>query len=174
MAHAQKPDFVFRRNERVHLKRAGASVQWTTGSRGVCISGSNAACTMFRGSVKGTGYPPHSPVSSSLPLPCVKVCHHISTVVYQRLMGQWCCHLQGQQSNKFPYCLPRVSDTEQHPRGPDLQQPRCDNPYLAQHRELFLSDLLSNVMARNTGGRQLITCRRISMQDSFVDEWRQF
>ena len=43
------------------------------------ISGSNAGYTMFRGSVKGTGYPLHSPVSPSLPLPCVTVCHHIST-----------------------------------------------------------------------------------------------
>jgi len=34
---------------------------------------------MFRGSVKGTGYPLHSPVSPSLPLPSVNVCHHIST-----------------------------------------------------------------------------------------------
>ena len=46
----------------------GASVQSTTGSRGVRISGSNAGYTMFRGSVKGTGYPLHSPVSRSLPL----------------------------------------------------------------------------------------------------------
>jgi len=38
MAHAQKPYFVFRRNGRVHLNRQGASVQSTTGSRGVCIS----------------------------------------------------------------------------------------------------------------------------------------
>jgi hypothetical protein len=30
---------------------------------------------MFRGSVKGTGYPLHSPVSPSLPLPCVTVWH---------------------------------------------------------------------------------------------------
>ena len=37
---------------------------------------------MFRGSVKGTGYPLHSPVSPSLPLPCVTVCHLISTGVY--------------------------------------------------------------------------------------------
>jgi len=69
MAHAQKPDFVFRRNGRVHLNRWGASVQPTTGSRGVRISGSNAGYTMFRGSVKGTGYPLHSPVTPSLPLP---------------------------------------------------------------------------------------------------------
>ena len=34
---------------------------------------------MFRCSVKGTGYPLHSPVSSSLPLPCIAGCHHIST-----------------------------------------------------------------------------------------------
>ena len=47
----------------------GASVQSTTCSRGVRISGSNAGYTMFRGSVKGTGYPIHSPVSPSLLLP---------------------------------------------------------------------------------------------------------
>ena len=37
------------------FKSAGASVQSTTGSRGVRISGSNAGYTMFRGSVKSTG-----------------------------------------------------------------------------------------------------------------------
>ena len=52
MAHAQKPDFVFRRNGRVHLNRRGASVQSTTGSRGVRISSSNAGYTTFRGSVR--------------------------------------------------------------------------------------------------------------------------
>ena len=50
------------------FKSAGASVQLTTGCRGVSISGSNAGYTMFRGSVKSTGYPLHSPVSP-LPLP---------------------------------------------------------------------------------------------------------
>jgi len=83
MAHAQKPDFVFLRNGRVHLNRRGASVQSTTGSWGVRNSGSNAGCTMFRGSVKGTDYPLHSPVSPSLPILCVTVCHHISTGLYQ-------------------------------------------------------------------------------------------
>ena len=78
MAHAQKPDFVFRRNGPSPFKSAGVSVQSTTGSRGVRISGSNAGYTMFRGSVKGTGYPLHSPVSSSLPLPCVTVWHHVN------------------------------------------------------------------------------------------------
>ena len=61
------------------FKSAGASVQSTTGSRGLCISGSNAGYTIFRDSVKSTGYPLHSPVSPSLPLPCVTVCHRIST-----------------------------------------------------------------------------------------------
>ena len=64
------------------FKLAGASVQSTTGSRGVRISGSNAGYTMFRGSVKGTGYPLHSPVSPSLPLPYASVCHHVSTRLY--------------------------------------------------------------------------------------------
>ena len=64
------------------FKSVGASVQSTAGSRGVRISGSNAGYTTFRGSVKSTGYPLHSPVSPSLPLPCVTVCHHISTGFY--------------------------------------------------------------------------------------------
>jgi hypothetical protein len=38
------------------FKSAGTSVQLTTGSRGVRISSSNAGYTMFRDSVKGTGY----------------------------------------------------------------------------------------------------------------------
>jgi len=68
------------------FKSAVASVQSTTGSRGVRISGSNgsnAGYTMFRGSVESTGYPPHSPVSPSLPLPCVTVCHHILAGLYR-------------------------------------------------------------------------------------------
>jgi len=67
------------------FKSARASVQSTTGSRGVRISGSNAGYTMFWGNVKGTGFPLHSPVSPSLPLPCVTVCHHISTGLYNTL-----------------------------------------------------------------------------------------
>jgi len=64
------------------FKSAGASVQSTTGSRGVRISCSNAGYTMFRGSVKSTGYPLHSLVSPSLFLPCFTVCHHISNGLY--------------------------------------------------------------------------------------------
>ena len=86
MAHVQKPDSVFRRNGRVHLNRRGASVQSTTASRSVRISGSNSGYTMFRGSVKSTGYPLHSPVSPPLPLLCVTVCHHISTGVYRTVL----------------------------------------------------------------------------------------
>jgi len=81
MANTQKPDFVFRPNGRVHLNRRGPSVHSTTGSRGVRISGSNGGYTMFRGSVKGTGYPFHSPVSPSLPLPCVTMCQHFNLSV---------------------------------------------------------------------------------------------
>ena len=48
------------------------------------ISGSNAGYTTFRGSVKSPGYPLRSPVSPSLPLPCVTVCHHVSTGLYPK------------------------------------------------------------------------------------------
>ena len=45
------------------FKSAGASFQSTTGSQGVRIKRSNAGYSKFHGSVKGTGYPLHSPVS---------------------------------------------------------------------------------------------------------------
>jgi len=51
------------------FKSAGASVHSTTGSQDVRISVSNAGYTIFRGSVKSTGYPLNSPVSPSLPQP---------------------------------------------------------------------------------------------------------
>jgi hypothetical protein len=70
------------------FKSAGASVQSTTDSRGVRISGSNPGYTMFRGSVKSTCYPLHSPVSLSLPLPFVTVCHHISIEPYNTYRPQ--------------------------------------------------------------------------------------
>jgi len=66
------------------FKSAGASVHLTTGSRVVRIGGTNAGYTMLRGSVKRNSYPLHSSVSPSLPLPCVTVCHHISTGIYQQ------------------------------------------------------------------------------------------
>jgi len=77
MAHAQKADFVFRRNGRVRLNRPeGVSSDDYRQLR--C----NAGYAMFRGSVRGTGYPLHSPASPSLSLLCVTVCHHTSTGVY--------------------------------------------------------------------------------------------
>jgi len=92
MAHAQKPDFVFRRNGRVHLNRRGRQFSRLLAAE-VCASafivGSNAGYTMFRVSVKGNGYPLHSPVFPSPPLPCVTVCHHISTGFY---LSTFDCH----------------------------------------------------------------------------------
>ena len=91
MAHGQKPDFVFRWNGRVHFNRRnggrGRQFSRLMRSRGVRISGSNAGYTMFWGSVKGTGFPLHSPVSPSFPLPCFTVCHHISNGLYSK--DQW-------------------------------------------------------------------------------------
>jgi len=87
MVHAQKPDLVFRRNGRVHLNRRGRQSSRLLAAE-VCASaltvGSNAGYTMFRGSEKDTDCPLHSPVSPSLPHPCVTACHHISTGLYLR------------------------------------------------------------------------------------------
>ena len=78
MAHAQKPDFVFRRNGRVHLNRWGCQFNHLLAAE-VCASAVVMLDTPSSEVVKGTGYPLHSPVSPSLPLPCVTVCHHAST-----------------------------------------------------------------------------------------------
>jgi len=82
MVDEQKPDFVFRRNGRVHLNLRGRQFSRLLAAEVCGISGSNAGYIMFRGSVKGTGYPLHSQVSPSLALPCVTVSHHISTGVH--------------------------------------------------------------------------------------------
>jgi len=74
------------------FKSAGPSVQLTTGSRGVRISSSHVGYTMFRGSAKGTGYPLHSTVSPPLPLPCITMCHHISTGLYSHFEMNYVAH----------------------------------------------------------------------------------
>jgi hypothetical protein len=88
MVHAQKSDLVFRAKRTSPFKSArwaGRQFSRLLRSRGLRISGSNTGYTVFRGSVKGTGYPLHSPVSPSIPLPCFTVCHHISTGIYQQI-----------------------------------------------------------------------------------------
>ena len=90
------------------FKSAGASVHSTPGSQGVHISSSNAGYTMFRGSVKSIGYPLHSPVSPSLPLPCVTACQHISAGFYLTLA---CLSYNWQRQIYLPLvCYPQTFD----------------------------------------------------------------
>jgi len=85
MAHAQKPDFVFRRNGWVDLNWRGCQSSRLLAAE-VCASAVvmvvmlDTPCS--RGGVKGTGYPLHSAVSPSLPFPCITVSHHVSTGLY--------------------------------------------------------------------------------------------
>jgi len=92
------------------FKSAGASVQLTTGSRSVRISGSHAGYTMFRGSVKIPGYSFHSPVSPLLPHPCVTVCHCILTGLYLQFNLQKFCVLPTQCVYVFCVDLRKNSD----------------------------------------------------------------
>jgi len=59
------------------FKSAGLSVQSTAGSRGVRISGQRLYRPCSDVQCKTTGYPLHSHLSPSLPLPCVTVCHQV-------------------------------------------------------------------------------------------------
>ena len=68
------------------FKSAGASNQSTTGWRAVHISLHGLYCSckpVCCSHVTLTGYPLHSLVSPSLLHPCVTMCHHISTGLYQ-------------------------------------------------------------------------------------------
>jgi hypothetical protein len=64
------------------FKSAGESVQSTTGSRGVRIRGQTMDRPRSEAQCKSTGYPLQSPISFSLPLPRVTVCHHVSNGLY--------------------------------------------------------------------------------------------
>ena len=84
-AHAQKTDFVFRRNGRVHLNRRGRQFSRLPAAE-VCASAVvmlDTPCSEVVWRVLAT--PLHLPVSPSLPLPCVTVCHHISTGLYMNV-----------------------------------------------------------------------------------------
>jgi len=95
MAHAQKPDLVFQRNGLFHLNWRGGS--WGGGQftrllvAEVCASAVvmlDTPCSEVE--CKTTGYPLHSHVSPSLPLPCVIVCHQVSTELYNWRRNKKC------------------------------------------------------------------------------------
>ena len=77
------------------FKSAGSSVQSTTRSQGVRISGSNAVYTMIRSSVKSTGYPLHSPVS---PFTSPPVRHRVPPGSERALLGTNLRTIQGRKS----------------------------------------------------------------------------
>ena len=63
------------------FKSAGVSIQWSTGSRAVRISGQQLYRPCSDVQSKAAGYPLHSHLSPSLPLPCVTVCHQVPNVL---------------------------------------------------------------------------------------------
>ena len=67
------------------FKSAEVSVQSTTGSRGVRISGQQLYRPCSDVQCKTTGYPLHSHLSPSLPLPCVTMCHQVLNALYNML-----------------------------------------------------------------------------------------
>ena len=67
---------------RLRVKSAGESVQSTAGRRGVRISLSNAGYTTFGDGVRVLATHSIRPVSPSLLLPCVSVCHEVPNELY--------------------------------------------------------------------------------------------
>ena len=90
MAQAQKPGLILQRNGRVHLNWQGGQFSRLLAadlcaSAVVMVVMLDTSCSEVE--CKTTGYPLHSHVSPSLPLPCVTVCHQVSTELYQLLDG---------------------------------------------------------------------------------------
>ena len=104
MAHAQKPDLVFQGNGRVHLNRRGSQFSRLLAAE-VCASAVvmvvmlDTPCSEVEW--KTTGYPLHLPVSLSLPLPCVTVCHQVSTELYLGFQ------IQSRTWGSAPHCVPK-------------------------------------------------------------------
>jgi len=94
MAHAQKPDLVFPRNGRVHLNWRGrqfSRLLATDMCASAVVMAVMLAAPCSEVDCKTTGYPLHSHVSPSLPLPCVTVCQQVSTELYLPTFGPIGC-----------------------------------------------------------------------------------
>jgi len=61
---------------------------------------------------KTTGYPLHSHVSPSLPLPCVTVCHQVSTELYAGCLSLICCNLPTNWCKIMPRSAPILSSSK--------------------------------------------------------------
>jgi len=72
------------------FKSAGVSVQSTVGSRGVRISGQRLYRPCSDIQCKAAGYPLHSHLSPSLPLPCVTVCHQVLNALITLNISSMC------------------------------------------------------------------------------------
>jgi len=84
MAHSQKPDFVFRRNGRVHLNRQGRQFSRLLAAE-LCASAIvmlDTPCSEVVWRVLTTHSIREFPLH--FPRPCVTVCHHILAGVYHR------------------------------------------------------------------------------------------
>jgi len=91
MAHAQKPDFVFRAKRTRPFKWARGRQFSRLLAAEMCASAVVMLDTPCSEVVwSGTGYQLHSSVSPSLPLLCITVWHHISTGIY-RFSNQLIC-----------------------------------------------------------------------------------
>jgi len=114
MAHSQKPDLVFQRNGRVNLNWRGRQFSRLLAAE-VCASAVvmlDAPCSGVE--CKTTGYPLHSHVSPSLPLPCVTVCHQVSIELYKCLVENWCLYFEGSSKNTPKMVAESFSKTLAH------------------------------------------------------------
>ena len=105
------------------FKSEGESVQSTAGSRGLRISGDTMDRPCSEAQCKSSGYTLQSPISPSLPLPRVTVCHHVSnslyrpsSLTYSAVLYYRQLHIQSTKKGKSHPCT--GTETPYRPYGP--------------------------------------------------------
>jgi len=94
MTHAQKPNFVFRWNGRVHLNRRGHQFSRLLAAEvyASAVIKLDTPCSEIVWRVLATQSIRHFPFTSH---PCVTVCHHISTGLHYLFRRTCCQHFEG-------------------------------------------------------------------------------
>ena len=81
--HMCRNQILSRQNRRVHLNRRACQFSQLLAAE-VCTSALLMLDTPRSEVVREYWLPTHSPVSPSLPLPCITVCHQVSNALYQQ------------------------------------------------------------------------------------------
>jgi len=143
------------------FKSAGVSVQSTTGSQGAWISGQQLYRPCSDVQCEAAGYPLHSHLSPSLPLPCVAVCHQVPNALYHHNVFIIRIRLH-------VHSITALCDSSQLTEHPAFQLVRC------HVRPLFISHTFSPLAVAAKGRSYCVghtLAQAVNSQHLTVEAW---